>query len=208
LIRLSTALHLPTRLYLSHQNQNYWHQYLADSQTLYIQYNKCKDDPKLSFKDFTKQVLAEADAHPIKRVVLDLRLNGGGDSAVIDPLKNGLDERAKSIGHLYVLIGPNTFSSAVMNAMDLQHRLHALESHRSLKATLVGEPTGGCWNSYGNVQPFVLPNSKISGQYSTMYFGEKNAAPFTPQPDISAPRTLASDLAGRDAALEAAIAAP
>lgn len=208
LVRLSQALQLPIPLYLSHQTQNYWYQYLADSQTLYIQYNKCKDDPKLSFQDFTKQVLAEADAHPVKRIVLDLRLNEGGDSAVIDPLQEGLEARSKSIGHLFVLIGPATFSSAMMNALFLQRGINSRGRHENLKAILVGEPTGDGLNTLGNARPFVLPNSKITGQYTTKLIGNPKAAPVTPQPDIYAPRTLASDVAGRDPALEAAIAAP
>ena len=207
LVRLSQALNLPIPLYLTRQTQNYWYQYLADSQTLYIQYNMCKDDPKLSFKDFTKQVLAEADAHPVKRVVIDLRLNDGGDSAIIDPLQDGLDARLKSIGHLFVLIGPGTFSSAMMNALFLQRGINSRGRHENLKAILVGEPTGDGLNTLGNARPFVLPNSKITGQYTTKLIGNPKAAPVTPQPDIAAPRTLASDLAGRDPALEAAIAA-
>jgi hypothetical protein len=199
LISLTDGLHLPTPMYMSTPSKYYWYQYLEDSKTLYIQYNRCGNDPKLSFKDFTKQVLAEADAHPLKRVVLDLRLNGGGYSRLINPLKNGLASRSKSIGHPYVLIGPNTFSAAEMNARDMQHRL---------KAILVGEPTGGTENSYGEVKQVQLPNSGIHVAYTIKFFGNQKAAPFTPQPEISAPRTLADDLAGRDAALEAAIAAP
>ena len=199
LIGLARGLHLPTPLYWSHPKQYYWYQYMEDSQTLYIQYTQCENDPKLSFKDFTEQVLAEADAHPVKRVVIDLRFNGGGKSWVIDPLMSGLASRAKSIGHPYVLIGPGTFSSALLNAIDL---------HEKLKATLVGEPTGGSLNIYGEVGYFVLPNSKIVINYTTKYFEKKNAAPTALKPDILAPHTLVDDLAGRDAALEAAIAAP
>jgi hypothetical protein len=197
LIGLARGLHLPTPLYWSHPKQYYWYQHLEDSPTLYIQYTQCENDPKLSFKDFTEQVLAEADAHPIKHVIIDLRLNGGGKSWVIDPLMSGLASHSKSVGHVYVLIGPNTFSSALLNAIDL---------HEQLKATLVGEPTGGSLNSYGEVGHFVLPNSKIQINYTTKYFEKKNAAPTALKPDISAPHTLADDLAGRDAALEAAIA--
>jgi len=181
---------------------------LEDSQTLYIQYNQCENDPKLSFKDFTKQVLGEADSHTLKRVVLDLRFNGGGDSSIIDPLQAGLAARSKSIGHLYVLIGPWTFSSAMLNALDLQKGITTYGHHSNLKATLVGEPTGDGWNTYGDIKQFVLPNSKIDVYYTTKFIGNPKAAPLTPEPDISAPRTLASDLAGRDPALEAAIAAP
>lgn len=208
LLRLAEGLHLPTPLSMSHLSKNYWYQYLEDSQTLYIQYNQCENDPQLSFKDFTQQALAEADAHTLKRVVLDLRFNGGGDSSMIDPLQDGLDARSKSIGHLYVLIGPWTFSSAMLNAFNLQKGINSYGRHKNLKATLVGEPTGDGWNTYGNIKEFSLPNSKIAIYYTTKFFGDPKAAPFTPQPDIAVPRTLADDLAGRDRALEAAIAAP
>jgi hypothetical protein len=199
LVSFREALHVETPFYLSNPSKYYWYQYLEDSKTLYIQYNRCENDPRQSFSDFTKQVLAEVDSHAIRRVVIDLRLNGGGDSSILAPLKEGLDARHKVIGHLYVLIGPKTFSSAMMNASDL---------HDHLKATLVGEPTGDGMNTYGNVASVLLPNFRIRVMYTNRFFGNKNGAPLTPQPDIYAPRTLASDLAGRDPALEAATAAP
>jgi hypothetical protein len=208
LVSITDGLHIPIPLSQSHLSKNYWYQYLEDSQTLYIQYNECENDPKLNFKDFTNQVLGEVDSHPIKRVVLDLRFNGGGDSSVIDPLQDGLAARSKSIGHLYVLIGPWTFSSAMMNAHNLQQGINSYGRHSNLKATMVGEPTGDGLNTYGNIKQIVLPNSKIAVYYTTKFFGDQKAAPMTPEPEISAPRTLADDLAGRDAALEAAIAAP
>ena len=194
------ALHVPTPLCRSRPGKRYWYQRLEDSQTLYIQYNECDDDPQLKFADFSKQVLAEADAHPVKRVIIDLRWNPGGNSKVIDPLKSGLASRLNSIQHVYVLIGPHTYSSALMNAMQLRD---------DLKATLVGDPTGEPPNMYGEVRVLVLPNSKIAVQYTTKFFRpEKHGTASALQPDILVPRTLADALAGRDAALETAIAAP
>jgi hypothetical protein len=198
LVSFTDALHVPVPLYLSNPDKDYWYHYLEDSKTLYIEYNHCANDPAQPFSDFAKQVLAEADSHTIRRVVLDLRLNGGGNSSILAPLEKGLEIRRKAIGHLYVLIGPKTFSSAMMNASDL---------HRHLKAALVGEPTGDGMNTYGEVRGVLLPNFKTGVAYTTKFFGDKNAAPAIPQPGIYAPRTLASDLAGRDPALEAAIAA-
>jgi hypothetical protein len=58
------------------------------------------------------------------------------------------------------------------------------------------------------VKQLVLPNSKLVIQYTTKFFGQKEVAASALQPDIPAPRTLADALAGRDPALEAAIAAP
>jgi C-terminal processing protease CtpA/Prc len=145
-----------------------------------------------------RTTLAEADAHVLKRVVIDLRQNGGGDSRVISPLKSGLASRRKSIGHVYVLIGPATFSSAVDNATVLR---------RDLSATLVGEPSGGKPGGYGEIKFLTLPNSKLVVQYTTKRFGPSgDAAPSMLQPDLPAPRTLADALTGRDPALAAAIA--
>ena len=137
----------------------YWHQYLRDSGTLYVQYDICKNDPQLSFNDFAKQVLADADANKPSQVVIDLRKNGGGDSRVIRPLKSGLAERHVKV---FVLIGPNTFSSGTDNAIELRHDLHA---------TLVGEPTGGKPSSYGEVMTITLPSSKLVVRYTTKWFG-------------------------------------
>jgi hypothetical protein len=192
------ALHVSPPLFLSRQETHYWYRYLKDSGTLYIQYNQCGNDPKLPFKEFTRRLLAEADTLPIKRVAIDLRLNGGGNSSVIAPLTRGLASRAKLAGHVYVLVGASTFSSAVMNAIKLR---------RDLKATLAGEPTGGAPSGYGEVQQFVLPNSGLAVRYSCKYFGDRHERNKSLEPDISAPRTLADAIAGRDPVLEMVIAA-
>jgi len=198
-IPMAEGLHTPVPLFRSQPGKDYWHWYLADSQTLFIQYNACRNDPKLPFSEFARQVLSEAGAHPPKRVVIDLRQNGGGDSRVIGPLKSGLASRLKAIGPVYVLIGPSTFSSALMNAIELRRALHA---------TLVGEAAGEKPNSYGEVKLLTLPNSKVVVRYTTKYFAlAKSGDPAALEPDLAAPHTLADALAGRDPALEAAIAA-
>ena len=196
------ALHVPNPLYRSHPGDYYkfyWYQYLEDSQTFYIQYDVCSDNPQLRFAEFTRQVLADVDSHPVKRIVIDLRWNGGGDSTILVPLKAGLRSRLKSIGHVYVLIGPYTFSSALLNAIELNH---------DLRATLVGEPTGGTPSCYGEVRVLVLPNSMLKVQYTTKLFGRKNDKRSSLQPDIFAPQTIADALAGRDTALAAAVQRP
>jgi hypothetical protein len=196
---LAEVSNVPTPLYASQPHTFYWHKYLPDSQTLYIQYNLCENDRKRPFGDFAHSVLADADANTVRRVVIDLRANGGGDSRVIGPLKSGLATRLKSVGNVYVLIGPATFSSAVLNAVELR---------KALKATLVGEPSGGMPGGYGEVAQLTLPNSKLVIRYTTRYFGSKNNAdPTTLTPDIAAPLKIADVLAGTDPALDAAIRA-
>ncbi len=203
-LKVEDVMHVTTPLYLSQPNSYYWYRYLPDSQTFYIQYNRCANDPKLPFSEFVRMAMADADMHAVqhmvRRVALDLRLNGGGDSRVIGPLKKALAARAKTLGPMYGLIGGATFSSGLMAAIDLRNDLHA---------KLVGSPSSEKLNSYGEVMSFALPNSKLVVQYSTKYFrGAKDGQPDELIPDIPAPPTFADAMTGKDSALEAAIAAP
>jgi len=197
-VPVAEALHIPTALFRSHPGTPYWDQYLPESQTLFFQYNACKNDPAQPFKDFTRQLLALAAAHPVHRLVIDLRQNGGGNSTVIDPLLKGLAARPALAASTVVLIGTGTFSSAVQNADTL---------HRVLHATLIGERTGGMPSGYGEVKTLILPNSKVQVQFTSKYFSpEKGASVAVVEPDIVVHRTLEDALAGRDPALDAAIA--
>src|SRR5690606_997992 len=125
----------------------------------YFQYNVCADDPDRPFAQFTQELFAEVDTQPVERMVVDLRFNGGGDSRVLQPFLKALANRP----HLavYTLIGRSTFSSALMNAIALDQQAAAV---------LVGEPTGGRPNHYGEVRRFVLPNAKLPISYATKYF--------------------------------------
>ena len=197
LVGANEALHIPTALFRKNPNSYYWYEYLPDSKALYIQYNRCANDPKQRFGSFSRSVLAFADSHPVDRIVIDLRFNGGGNSFIIRSLKNGIKARPALLSHLYVLIGPGTFSAAQDNAIDLRRNLHA---------TLVGEATGEKPNGYGEVKWFRLPNSKVFVQYSTRYQRTmKDADPPALEPDIGVVRTLEDALNGRDPVLDAAL---
>ena len=185
---------VPTTVYASAGQRYYWHRYLEDSRTLYVQYNVCAKDPKLSMDEFTRQVRTELNNRPVERVVLDLRFNGGGDSRVINPLKDAITSRQRPV---FVLIGTGTFSSAIDNAIQMKR----------LGATLVGEPTGGTPSGYGEVKTLTLPNSKLQVRFTSKFFSvPKLLDTDSLRPDILAPRTFRDTLAGRDAGLEAALA--
>ena len=177
----------------------YWIQWVESSQLLYLQFNSCRNDAAKPFADFCAELFAEADAHEVERLVVDLRRNGGGDSTVIAPLFQGLGarRRLRRKGHLFVAIGPGTFSSAMMNAIQMRAGYGAL---------LVGEPTGGKPNAYGEVKGFELPHSKLLVQYSTKYFDQVPGDPASVEPDLVAPLSWAHWSAGRDPVLEAVLA--
>ena len=68
-------------------------------------------------------------------------------------------------GNVYVLIGPRTFSSAVMFAA-------VIKDYKI--GTLIGEETGGLASHFGDVYPFILPNTQISAGVSHKYFLRPN----------------------------------
>jgi hypothetical protein len=198
-VNADDALHIPKEFCRKHPTAFYWYEYLPDTHTLYLQYRKCANEPGNPFGEFTKNLFAFADSHPVQRVVVDLRFNGGGVSSIIKPLVDGLNSRPAltAKGHLYTLIGSHTFSSAMFAAMDFRAGLHAI---------LVGEPAGNKPNHYGEQQYFLLPNSKLKVLYSTKHFRlTQDADPATLEPDIAVSRSFDDFLAGRDPVLEAAL---
>jgi hypothetical protein len=188
------AIRFPPTLSNRNREAFYWHEYLPAARALYVQYNRRLNDPKIPFDAFARVVFGVMDSRPVERVVVDLRFNPGGNSRVIQPLKEGLLSRRKPV---YVLIGPGTFSSAMDNAIEMR---------RQLKAVLIGEGTGERPNDYGEVKRMTLPHSALEIQYSTKYFRRlKDTDPPALEPDVLARGSFADAAAGRDRALEEAL---
>jgi hypothetical protein len=101
-------------------------------------------------------------------------------------------------GPVVFLIGPQTFSSALMLA-------NAIEDYDL--APLIGEETAESPNSFGEVYPFDLPRSGLNVRSSTARYVRANGDGSDPRgvvPDIDVKPTAADVVAGRDAALERA----
>ncbi len=183
-------------LYLKDRHANYWYEYLSDSKTLYINYNSCAEMASLPFQRFAQEVVEQAAKEAPEKVVIDLRRNGGGSSSVWRPLLEALHKNPalRPRGELYGLISRGTFSSGLLNAIQLRRDFHAL---------LAGEPTVEKPNHYGEMRAFSLPNSAIAVHYSTKYFPELKDDPPALMPDLRIPLTAADYFAGRDPVLEA-----
>lgn len=186
--------------YLRNRQKDYWFEIMPEAGALYFQYNACRSAADRPFPDFVKEMFAAADAAGVDRVIVDLRLNGGGNSMVFFPFKAALKARPalNRKGSVFVLIGRRTFSSALMNAVEMK-----LET----PAVLVGEPTGGKPNHFGEVRTLRLPGSGLALSYSTNYFKEVEGDPPTLEPDVRIEVRFADFLARRDPVLEAALAA-
>lgn len=186
-------------LYEQDRQSFYWHRYLPEANAVYVQYNVCADEEGKSFQAFVEEVFSLIDRHEGARLVLDLRFNGGGNEAVLTPFIKAIQARPSlnTSDRLFVIIGRGTYSSALQNAITLGNETNAV---------LVGEPTGGKPNHYGEVRRFKLPNVGLLVQYSTRYWlNDPKSDPPTLKPDLPAPVTFADLLAGGDPALEAAL---
>jgi hypothetical protein len=88
----------PLPLYRENADLNYWYQYIDWSRTLYIKYNLCNEMTSQSFDAFGQQLFGVMRTRPIDRVVLDMRDNPGGASALLQPLITGVRAFRRSTG--------------------------------------------------------------------------------------------------------------
>ncbi|MEE9371526.1 MAG: hypothetical protein V3V00_00570 [Saprospiraceae bacterium] len=153
-------------LFLKRQNEFYWFEELPGEGLMYIQYNACAEIDNYPFSTFTDEISERININnSIKKIVLDLRHNGGGNSEVALPLITKLDDLVSSSrlqsSDIYVIISRKTFSSAILNAIELRKKISPI---------FIGEHTGGKPNHYGEVKDFFLPNSRLKVRYSSKYF--------------------------------------
>lgn len=178
----------------------WWFTEIPGARAGYVQVNQVQNGDSIAFEDLADRMLAFVDTARIDRLILDLRLNRGGNGGLLAPLERGLLRRPKvnARGRLFVLMGRSTFSAAQFLLDDL---------HKFSEATFVGEPSGSRGNTYGDSRQIKLPNSGITVRASVYYWQDwspGDTRQFTP-PDIYAPLTLADYRANRDPALAAAL---
>ena len=168
---------------------------------MYLRYNTCADEADQSVASLTNQILEAIDTNRVRRVIVDVRGNSGGNSGLLEPFMDGLERRAAvhHPGGVIVLIGRHTFSSAHMHAVYLKE---------NLGATLIGEPTGQKPNAYGEVRWLVLPHSQIVARYSTKYWRTTRGDPPSLDPDMLVRASSADYFGLRDPALETALGLP
>jgi hypothetical protein len=159
----------------------WWFTVLPDTRTVYAQINQVRNGPTETFGDFTQRLLAAIDSMQADRLVLDLRLNRGGNGVLLRPLVHGILKRpnVNERGKLLVLLGRSTWSAAQLLLDDLQ---------KYADVTLIGEPSGSKGNHYGDARRITLPNSGITVRAATIYWqgwSPGDQRPWT-APDVAA----------------------
>lgn len=191
------AASAPAPLWLKNVKDLFWFEYLADSKTVYVQFNGVADKHNETVADFSKRLFSFVEKNPIDRLILDLRWNGGGNNYLNKPLilgliKSKVDER----GRLFTIISRHTFSAA-------QNLVNELEKYTN--TIFVGEPTGENVNFYGDAARIVLPNSGLVVRASTLWW--QNLDPRDRRrwtgPHVAAELTSTDYLTNNDPALKA-----
>jgi len=185
--------------WLENIDRQFWFVEFPDKSALYIRDRFILDEKGgQSFAGFFREMFKRIEQKRYKMIVLDIRLNGGGDNTLFEPLKATFRSMPafQTKGKFFVIIGRLTQSAA-------QNFTTFLE--RNTAAIFVGEPTGESPNHYGDPSPIQLPTSGIGINLSRKTWNDSvpgDHRQWTP-PGISAPLTLDDFRKGRDPALEA-----
>lgn len=184
-------------LWMRRTEESFWCEPLAGSRTLYCAF-RGYGDLRAKVQAMFKQI----DATNSRRLVIDMRDNGGGDYTVgeaelIRPIAAHPDINRK--GALYVLIGIQTFSAAMNNAARFADQTEAV---------LVGETIGEKPNSYQEPREFALPNSRLTVRVSTLWYAFKKSGENAVRPDNEIIPAWMDVKAGRDPVLDWVLAQP
>lgn len=158
---------------------------------LYFAHYPSPDD----MDSFARKVRAALQKHGIRKLVIDLRDNSGGDFFVGLRLAHQLVlvDSLDWEGGIYTLIGPATFSAGMSNAAQFR---------QIFNARLVGEPTGANPVGYQDMDSFTLPNSQRKINYSKRFYRFQDQAAPGLQPDVLVRTTWADMRRQVDAPLE------
>jgi hypothetical protein len=184
----------PAPSYLARSDRDWWTAALEGGRVVHAAYNSTQAYP--AFVARVRRLVAKP---AFRRLILDLRLNGGGDNTQYGELLGLLrTPRVDRRGRLVVLAGRHTFSAAGNLAADID---------RSTRAIFVGEPTGGAPNQYGDATLVTLPESGWSVRVATVFheFADPDDARLAIAPDVPVEPAAADLLTGRDPALQAAL---
>ena len=203
--------------FLRDMNLPFRSEYWEDKGIYYAQFRSNMDQDGFSIREFMNHLRTDIRAQRPRQIVLDLRLNQGGDFTVSGSFMKELATLTDSIEHVYALTSAWTFSAGIVS-------LALLKEHGGDKVTIVGEAVGDrmrFWAEGGNL---VLPNSRLIISYSTGLHDYTRPCTDEPRcfwvtrffpthlktldPDVPVPYTFDDYISLRDPALERVIATP
>ncbi len=213
----------PLPLYLREPDEAAFVAWLPESDAVYIRINR-NDDEALPRR--LEAIAREVERRAPRNVIVDLRLNGGGNYELTAPFAEAMAGRVPPDGKLFLILGNRTFSAGLINAA-------ILKAGAGGNAVIVGERVGDDLTFWSEGGFLALPNSGLRIHYSDGYHDWRDgfdaadpryrsnpriatvnerysAAAASLEPDIPVGLTFTDYAAGRDpgmAAVRSALAA-
>ncbi len=187
-------------LYIKHLDKIYYYEYLPKHKTVYVRHSQIQDDSTENIPTFYNRLFDFIDNSDVERLIIDVRLNGGGNNYKNKPIVKGLIQSKKinKKGSLIVITGRRTFSAC-------QNLVNEIDTYTD--ALFVGEPTAENINFYGDNRKVELPNSKLPVYLSFAWWQDKpqwENAPWT-APHVAVDMSFADYKSNRDPVLETAL---
>jgi PAS domain-containing protein len=197
----------------NYSTQPFQAEYWPDERIYYAQFRSNMDEPGHPIGEFVTRIEREIAADHPRTIVLDLRLDQGGNFVTTASLMKNLTKLSDSVEHAYVLISAWTFSAGNVSVA-------LVKDHNADKVTLIGEPVGDRIRLWAEGGSLTLPHSGLvigfatglhdyskscfgeSGCFWTMYFFPMHVQSFAP--DIRVPYNFDDYVRLRDPVLECA----
>lgn len=186
--------------FLRNLEKNFYFEFLEGKKALYIRYSQVWDYDTETTTTFFNRVFDFLNANEVDRMILDVRLNGGGNNYKNKQVITGIIENKhiNQDGKLYVIIGRRTFSAC-------QNLVNELENYTN--AIFLGEATAENINFYGDNKKVTLPKSKLPVYLSFAWWQDKpqwEDGPYT-SPDVPVKLTFEDYRTNQDPVLEKAL---
>lgn len=187
--------------YLTNNDDPQWTEPMPDARALYVQFSQVMDGKDEGLAAFGRSLRTALDDPNVDNVILDMRLNNGGNSFLYNELLRTLVAFSTRPGkQLYVLIGRGVYSAAGNFSTDLE---------RLANPIFVGEPTGNMGNQDGDEGRVMLPYSGLMAMIAAVKW--QLSHPWDTRrsivPHIPVSPTAADYFAGRDPVLDTTLKA-
>jgi hypothetical protein len=175
-----------------------------------VEFRQNRSTPGSNIGDFQQEVQRELRARKPRHLVLDMRMNGGGDLTTTRSFMIGLP--ALVPGTIFVLTSPWTFSAAISS-------IGYIEQTAPDRVTIIGEEVGDRLEFWSEGRPVTLKQTGIVISRATERHDYKTGCkPYKDchgnvvrnpisvrslEPNVAAPWTIETYRAGRDPAMEA-----
>lgn len=198
--RMPAPRNVEAPLFLRDVTQMHWETALPAADAHYIQVNNMFDDPDETLAQFAIRLRGILDERRPKNLIVDVRQNTGGNSALHTELLRTIIAFSAIPGRqVYVVTGRKTYSAASNFITDLE---------RFASPVFAGEAPAECCNFYADATPVFLPFSRMTGAVSALWSARsadaldrrREISPYVP-----VQLTAADYFAGRDPVLSAVL---